>query len=136
MTATETRARTFNQVVTSMDQLRGIIESPKPDALSMLKEHTELDAHCRAFVAQGHTYWSVNLATGDRTIVSQYPDVGTGGPASSVQIEWDAAAARLLVGTRLTPTTFVSIDPARKRSSSGPLRDRWPGHPTGRNSRP
>src|SRR5688500_1877904 len=52
MTATGTRARTFNQVVTSMEQLRGIIESPKLDALSILKEHTELDAHCRAFVAQ------------------------------------------------------------------------------------
>jgi len=50
MTATSTR--TFSQVVTSIEQLRGIVDPPKPDALSVLKERTDLDQHCRAFITQ------------------------------------------------------------------------------------
>lgn len=37
--------------ITSIEQLRDIIPAPKPDAYSILKQQTALDAHCRAVIA-------------------------------------------------------------------------------------
>lgn len=44
--------RTLQRTIDTMDQLRSIIESPAPDALSILKEKDYLDEHCQAFIAQ------------------------------------------------------------------------------------
>lgn len=44
--------RTFQRTIGTLDELRGIIESPAPDALSILKEKDHLDEHCQAFIAR------------------------------------------------------------------------------------
>jgi uncharacterized protein len=42
----------FEHVVSSIDELRAIVAAPAPDARTLLKERTTLDAHCRAFIAR------------------------------------------------------------------------------------
>jgi len=42
----------FEHVVSSIDELRAIVEAPAPGARTLLKERTALDAHCRAFIAR------------------------------------------------------------------------------------
>jgi PPOX class probable FMN-dependent enzyme len=41
----------FDNVVTSIEELRGLVEAPTPGARTLLKERPRLDAHCRAFIA-------------------------------------------------------------------------------------
>jgi hypothetical protein len=41
----------FDHVVTNLEELRGIVESPPRGARTLLKERSTLDAHCRAFIA-------------------------------------------------------------------------------------
>jgi PPOX class probable FMN-dependent enzyme len=51
MTATATPTR-IGGAITSMKRLREIIDTPKPDAPAIRKQHATLDAHDRAFIAQ------------------------------------------------------------------------------------
>jgi uncharacterized protein len=47
----ETAMSAFDNVVTTIEELRGIVEAPAPGARTLLKERQTLDAHCRAFIA-------------------------------------------------------------------------------------
>jgi uncharacterized protein len=49
MSATTTR---LGGAITSMQRLREIIDTPKPDAPAIRKQHATLDAHDRAFIAR------------------------------------------------------------------------------------
>jgi PPOX class probable FMN-dependent enzyme len=49
MSATATRV---GGAITSMKRLRDIIDTPKPDAPAIRKQHAQLDAHDRAFIAR------------------------------------------------------------------------------------
>jgi uncharacterized protein len=42
----------FDHVVSSLEELRGIVQAPAPGSRTLLKERTVLDAHCRAFIAR------------------------------------------------------------------------------------
>jgi PPOX class probable FMN-dependent enzyme len=42
----------FEHIVSSLDELRAIVEAPAPGARTLLKERTTVDAHCRAFIAR------------------------------------------------------------------------------------
>src|SRR5262245_7155042 len=42
----------FENVVSSIEELRAIVQAPGPGARTLLKERTGLDAHCRAFIAR------------------------------------------------------------------------------------
>jgi PPOX class probable FMN-dependent enzyme len=52
----------FGDIITSIEELRAVVEPPAPRARTLLKERTTLDAHCRAFIA--HSPF-VLLATAD-----------------------------------------------------------------------
>jgi uncharacterized protein len=41
----------FEHVITSLEELRGIVEAPPPGARTLLKERATLDVHSRAFIA-------------------------------------------------------------------------------------
>jgi PPOX class probable FMN-dependent enzyme len=41
----------FDRIVSSIEELRAIVEAPQPGARTLLKERPALDAHCRAFIA-------------------------------------------------------------------------------------
>jgi uncharacterized protein len=41
----------FEHVITSLEELRGIVEAPLPGARTLLKERATLDVHSRAFIA-------------------------------------------------------------------------------------
>ena len=41
----------FEHVITSLDELRSLIEAPPPGARSLLKDRPSLDPHTRAFIA-------------------------------------------------------------------------------------
>jgi PPOX class probable FMN-dependent enzyme len=42
----------FDDVVSSIEELRAIVQAPAPGARTLLKERTTVDAHCRAFITQ------------------------------------------------------------------------------------
>jgi PPOX class probable FMN-dependent enzyme len=41
----------FQHVITTIEELREIVEAPPPGARTLRKERTTLDAHCRTFIA-------------------------------------------------------------------------------------
>ena len=41
----------FENIVTTIEELREVVEAPAPRARTLLKERTTLDAHCRTFIA-------------------------------------------------------------------------------------
>ena len=41
----------FEHVITTIEELREIVEAPPPGARTLLKERSTLDAHCRTFIA-------------------------------------------------------------------------------------
>jgi PPOX class probable FMN-dependent enzyme len=48
----EMKMSAFDHVVTSLEELRGVVQAPAPGARTLLKERAMLDAHCRAFIAR------------------------------------------------------------------------------------
>jgi PPOX class probable FMN-dependent enzyme len=40
----------FDEVVSSIEELRAIVQAPDPGARTLLKERSKMDAHCRAFI--------------------------------------------------------------------------------------
>jgi len=42
----------FEDVISSVEELRRIVQAPAPGARTLLKERAMLDAHCRAFIAR------------------------------------------------------------------------------------
>jgi PPOX class probable FMN-dependent enzyme len=61
MTVTASRV---GGAITSMKRLREIIDTPKPDAPAMRKQHAALDAHDRAFIARA-PFLLLATASGD-----------------------------------------------------------------------
>jgi uncharacterized protein len=64
----------FDNIVTSIEELRAIVEAPAPGARPLLKERTTLDAHCRAFVAHSPFLLMATAAADGRCDVSPKGD--------------------------------------------------------------
>jgi PPOX class probable FMN-dependent enzyme len=64
----------FDNVVTSIEELRAIVEAPAPGARPLLKERTTLDAYCRAFVAHSPFLLMATAAADGRCDVSPKGD--------------------------------------------------------------